>query len=170
MPTKFAMLFIILILLGCRANQQPLKLLVPKAVQHPQDESTDLIPTIEQAHLRTISGFQSERDPFALPQSISRVRTEKPLCQLNPNVASKGELAGYPLQQLRLAGTMGKEREHTALIELPSGNIIKSKLGHSIGVNKGTIISISSDVIHVREMVKDHQGCWTARSVRLAMN
>ncbi|NOI32058.1 pilus assembly protein PilP [Vibrio coralliilyticus] len=170
MPTKFAMLFIILILLGCRANQQPLKLLVPKAVQHPQDESTDLIPTIEQAHLRTISGFQSERDPFALPQSISRVRTEKPLCQLNPNVASKGELAGYPLQQLRLAGTMGKEREQTALIELPSGNIIKSKLGHSIGVNKGTITSISSDVIQIREMVKDHQGCWTARSVRLAMN
>ncbi|WFB48368.1 pilus assembly protein PilP [Vibrio coralliilyticus] len=170
MPTKFAMLFIILILLGCRANQQPLKLLVPKAVQHPQDESTDLIPTIEQAHLRTISGFQSERDPFALPQSISRVRTEKPLCQLNPNVASKGELAGYPLQQLRLAGTMGKEREQTALIELPSGSIIKSKLGHSIGVNKGTITSISSDVIQIREMVKDHQGCWTARSVRLAMN
>ncbi|WP_019278108.1 pilus assembly protein PilP [Vibrio coralliilyticus] len=170
MPTKFVMPFIILILLGCRANQRPLELLVPKAYQHRHDENTDFIPTIDQAHLLTISDFQSERDPFALPESISHVRTEKPLCQSNPNVASKGELAGYPLQQLRLAGTMGKEREQTALIELPSGNIIKSKLGHSIGVNKGTITSISSDVIQIREMVKDHQGCWTARSVRLAMN
>jgi type IV pilus assembly protein PilP len=170
MPTKFVMPFIILILLGCRANQQPLELLVPKAAQHQQDESSDFIPAIGQAHLRVVSDFQSERDPFALPESISHVRTEKPLCQSNSNVASKGELAGYPLQKLRLAGTMGKEREQTALIELPSGNIIKSKLGHSIGVNKGTITSISSDVIQIREMVKDHQGCWIARSVRLAMN
>lgn len=100
-------------------------------------------------------------DPF-LPRKIAAGKSlaRKPDDpRLDPN-RRKGPLEAFPLENLKMVGTLQQKREHFALILTPDKNLYRVKSGDFMGQNFGRIVEISETTIKVKELVQDSGNDW----------
>ena len=100
-------------------------------------------------------------DPF-LPRKIAAGKpvarkTDDP--RLDPN-RRKGPLEAFPLENLKMVGTLQQKRENYALILTPDKNLYRVKSGDFMGQNFGRIVEISETSIKVKELVQDGGNDW----------
>lgn len=81
----------------------------------------------------------------------------------------KEELEGYPLDTLRMVGTLEQAQEVWGIILNRDGTIYRVKVGNYMGQNHGKIIAILEDRIELSEIAKDGQGKWHQREASLAL-
>lgn len=62
-------------------------------------------------------------------------------------------LQGYPLNMLRLKGTLVQDNEIWAFIMTPDDNLYRAKIGDTIGNQYGKIVNIFSDRLEVEEPI-----------------
>lgn len=89
---------------------------------------------------------------------------EKPSFDLEQS-QPKELLEHYPLDSLRMVGTLMRHNEIRALIRDGSGLIHTVKVNDGIGQHGGKIISISENAIEILEWVMDNTGSWMERKV-----
>jgi type IV pilus assembly protein PilP len=100
-------------------------------------------------------------DPF-LPRKIA---SGKPAARksddprLDPN-RRKGPLEAFPLENLKMVGTLQQKRENFALILTPDKNLYRVKSGDFMGQNFGRIVEISETSIKLKELVQDSGSDW----------
>jgi type IV pilus assembly protein PilP len=100
-------------------------------------------------------------DPF-LPRKIA---AGKPAARksddprLDPN-RRKGPLEAFPLENLKMVGTLQQKRENFALILTPDKNLYRVKSGDFMGQNFGRIVEISETTIKIKELVQDSGNDW----------
>jgi type IV pilus assembly protein PilP len=112
------------------------------------------------------------RDPF------------KPLEQLEQNEQSdsstgtgikpdtsrrKEELEAYPLDGLRMVGTVNMQQNLWGLVKASDGTIYRVQVGNHMGKNYGKIIRIVNDKIELMEIVPDKPGSWREQQASLAL-
>jgi len=78
-------------------------------------------------------------------------------------------LETFPLDALRMVGTLKQSQTLWALLATNDGTIHRIKTGNYIGQNHGKIIKITEDKIHLAEIVPDGLGDWMERPASLAM-
>lgn len=112
------------------------------------------------------------RDPFAPwrdeteQQQVAKSAADGP----QPDFARRKEvLEGYPLDTLRMVGTLTRDDGEWAIIRGPDGMVHRIKQGSYLGQNHGRIIALREDRIDLKEIVPDGLGGWLERDASLTL-
>ncbi|WP_041472933.1 pilus assembly protein PilP [Vibrio atlanticus] len=162
-------LLLLLVLSGCKANQDSLEGFVRKVEAKARKEVEKLVPETE--FLAATYQRHAFRPPFELPKEA--MVQNQPLVKKDcwqPNARSRiGKLEKYPLSKLRLRGVMGSGTSVSGLVQTPKGNVVNVKKGQFIGLNNGRVTKVTSQYVQINETLPDGLGCWHKRNVRLAL-
>lgn len=89
---------------------------------------------------------------------------------IQPDLARRKEpLEAYPIENLRMVGTLQQGRNNFALIKSPDNNLFRVKVGNYMGQNFGLITDINESGIKLKEIVQDATGDWTERMSTLTL-
>lgn len=81
----------------------------------------------------------------------------------------KEELETYPLDSIRMVGTLEQVGATWGLVKTKEGTVHKVKSGNYMGQNHGRIVLISEDRIELTEIVQDGSGGYIERQASLAL-
>jgi type IV pilus assembly protein PilP len=82
----------------------------------------------------------------------------------------KETLEAFPLESLKMVGTLEQKRVRYALIRTPDNNLYRAKVGNYMGQNFGNVTGISETVITLKEVVQDPaNGGWNERTATLQL-
>jgi type IV pilus assembly protein PilP len=80
---------------------------------------------------------------------------------LAPDMNRRREpLEAYPLEGLRMVGTLEQKKEVFALIKAPDNTLYRVKPGNYLGQNFGRIMAINESQIKLKEILQDSGGNW----------
>ncbi len=75
----------------------------------------------------------------------------------------KEPLEKFPLESLKMVGSLEQEEESYALIKAPDNSLHRVKTGGYLGQNFGLISDISESEVNLKEIVQDSTGDWAER-------
>ena len=107
-----------------------------------------------------------KRDPFAALASARQNPGNGPKPDLNRN---KEPLEEFPLDGLRMVGTIDSKGKVFALIKAPDGVVHRVTAKNFMGQNYGEITAISEAEVSLMELVPDGFGGWIQRPATLAL-
>ncbi|WP_334188912.1 pilus assembly protein PilP [Noviherbaspirillum sp.] len=88
---------------------------------------------------------------------------------LQPDLERRREpLEAYPLDTLKMVGTLEKPGLNYALIQVEK-SVFQAKVGQYIGQNFGMITKITDAEVEIKEIVRDAAGEWTERKATLEL-
>ena len=79
-------------------------------------------------------------------------------------------LEGYPLDSLRMVGTVFKDGTLWALVKIPDGAVQSVKTGNYLGQNYGKIVSISDVKLELKETVSNGLGGYKEKDTSISLN
>lgn len=144
-----------------------------------------------ESYIRKVNARQSKKiepiPPPATPEiykysSAERVNpfepfvTEEPELEVNSALAGKiesekgrikEELEFFPLDALRLVGTLEQNQNTWALVTAPDGAVHRVEVGNYMGRNYGKVQLVAEDHVELIEIVPDSLGSWQERPARL---
>jgi len=82
---------------------------------------------------------------------------------------NREELESYPLDALRMMGTLEKGDQFWAILRDPDSIIHRVQTGNYIGQNHGKIIEVTETNIELLEIIPDGRGGWEERKAELAL-
>jgi len=107
-------------------------------------------------------------DPFSpsnlRPQSAGKASGPRP--DMNRR---KEPLEDFPLDALKMVGTLSKGKLSWGIIQAPDGTVHRVQRGNFIGQNFGKITRVSEDKIDVVELHQGPLGGWVEREAVLAI-
>jgi type IV pilus assembly protein PilP len=160
-----------LLLAGCAEDMSDLRQFVKQVKQRP---GGDIEPLPE---FEPYKGFAYDstdlRNPFR-PRSAfaaDEEESEESSSGLKPDFErAKEPLEQYPLDSLKMVGTLTREDQRRGLVRDPDGIIHRVVPGNYLGQNHGRITAVEPGVIQVVEIVRDGQGGWMERDASLALS
>ncbi len=82
----------------------------------------------------------------------------------------KEVLESFPLESLKMVGTLERKRVRFALIRTPDSNLFKASVGNYMGQNFGVVTAISETTVTLKEVIQDPaSGGWNERSANLQL-
>lgn len=114
-------------------------------------------------------------DPFVswAAKAAMAAKTEQQASQgggLQPDLGRRREpLEAFPLDTLRMVGTMERSGKNSALVHSPDGLVSRIVEGNYLGQNYGQVVAIGPDKIDLIEIVPDGLGSWVRRPASLAI-
>ena len=113
-------------------------------------------------------------DAFDLPEPFQPRKIEPDKAGVGSGPAPdlnrrKEALEAYPLESLKMVGTLEKTRQRWALIKTPDNNLYRVKNGNYMGQNFGVIAMISESSITLKELIQDTTGSWSERTSNLQL-
>lgn len=115
---------------------------------------------------------KEELDPFN-PAKLQSV-----LAKMNPGTAHgikpdldrrREALESFPLDALKMVGTLTKDTTQYALIEADGKSVYQVKAGNYIGQDFGLVTKVNPDSIEVKEIYLDSGGDWAERNQKLEL-
>ena len=89
---------------------------------------------------------------------------------LHPDTSRRREaLESFPLDALRMVGTLSQKNGMWAIIKAPDGLVYRVTRNNYLGQNYGRITKISEDKVELTEIVPDGLGGWQERSASLVL-
>ena len=89
---------------------------------------------------------------------------------LQPNTKRRREvLESFPLDTLRMVGTLTKGKIMWAVIKAPDGLVYRVTVNNYLGQNYGRITKITDDKVELAEIVPDGLGGWQKRQASLVI-
>lgn len=108
-------------------------------------------------------------DPFS-PRNLNSQATQSAGNGPRPDLNRRKEpLEEYPLDALKMVGTLARGKKAWAVIQAPDGTVYRAGVGNHLGQNFGTITRISDDKIEITELVQGSLGDWVERSASVAL-
>jgi type IV pilus assembly protein PilP len=108
-------------------------------------------------------------DPFK-PRKIVPPKAVAGAGGIQPDFNRRKEpLEAYPLENLRMVGTLQQQKVMHALIKTPDNNLFRVRPGNYLGQNFGRIVAISETTIALKEIVQDSTGSWEEKDQALQL-
>lgn len=149
------------------------------------DDKSDLTAYIQQIKARKSTKIEPLPD-VAVPeiytyQSSNRVNPFLPFQSQEPEAVTeaqseanapdynrvKEELEQYPLDSLRMVGTLVKGEDTWGLITAPDGAVHRIQVGNYMGKNHGKIRVVDEGRIELLEKIRNSSGAWSDRPAQL---
>ena len=126
------------------------------------------LPDIKQFEPFAYDAFDLS-DPFQ-PRQLA-IAGEAPGGGPAPDVNRRKEsLEAFPLEGLKMVGTLEQKRVRYALIRTPDSNLFKARVGNYMGQNFGIVTAISETAVTLKEVIQDPaSGGWNERSASLQL-
>ncbi len=111
----------------------------------------------------------NERDPFEPfmqdePEPVT-VATTSGITPPENHV--REELEYFPLDSLRMVGTLELREDIWALVTAPDGAVHRIRSGNYMGKNYGKVTLVADDHVELLEIVPDGTGGWQERAAKL---
>jgi type IV pilus assembly protein PilP len=108
-------------------------------------------------------------EPFYTPATKDIVRDDdtSPFRPVEGRI--KEELEEFPLDSLRMVGTLEQEADVWGILINREGIVYRVQIGNYLGENFGKIIAILEDRVELEERARDSQGKWHLREASLAL-
>lgn len=156
----------VLLLSGCTRGDSDLRQWVAKEKAKPG------APLPPLPVLKTFETFvyqdKDKRDPFG--PSLEEQREEQAANSTRPDKHLKEPLENYPLDSLKMVGTIGVGKTMEGLIKDPEGVIHRVHLNNYLGQNSGKITDIADDHIDLVETIPNQTGGWMKRQAKIALD
>lgn len=113
------------------------------------------------------------KDPFATWKSeVKTASQEKAAGQgIRPDVDRRKEiLENFPLDTLRMLGTLQYEGTEWGLVKAPDGIVYKVREGNHVGQNYGQIRDVNEQKLVLTEIVPNGLGGWEERETSLSIS
>ena len=81
----------------------------------------------------------------------------------------KEPLEEYPLDSLKMVGTITRGRQSFAIIQAPDGTVQRVKTGDHMGQNSGLVTKVTDEKIDLIELVQGPLGDWIEREASLTL-
>jgi type IV pilus assembly protein PilP len=112
----------------------------------------------------------SLRDPFE-PLAFGSPKQAFVDTGVNPDRSRPRELLEeFPLDSLRMMGTLQQQGNLWALVKDPSGTIHRVQTGNHLGQNFGRVVGIDEHSVKLVEIISNSAGGWIQRDAALAIN
>lgn len=108
-------------------------------------------------------------DPFAnvnLRAQVAKATGTGPRPDMNRR---KEPLEEYPLDALKMVGTLARGKQWWVVIQAPDGTVHRAALGNHMGQNFGTVTRITEDKVSLIELIQGTQGDWVEREAGIAL-
>ena len=154
---------------GCsNPDMKDLRGFIEEVKQRPPSRIEPL-PEIPEIQTHAYSS-QDLRNPFA-PEAVEEEETTVAQSSgLMPDFnRRKEELEAFPLDSLRMVGTLEQQNAFWALIKTSESTVHMVKAGNYLGLNYGKINRITEDKIELTEIIKDGQGGYIERQADVAL-
>lgn len=159
----------VLILSGCNGGQSDLDQYFSEQRGRPA-APIDPIPEVK-PYLRYIYP-EHEKDPFDEAMLAPNLIREQVVDNgINIDTTRVPEfLEGFPLDSLRMVGTVEKDKTLWALVKIPEGAVQTVKSGNYLGQNYGKIMNISDVKMDMMETVSNGLGGFEEREISIGLN
>lgn len=108
-------------------------------------------------------------DPFA-SFNLKPVSAKASGAGPRPDMNRRREpLEDYPLDALKMVGTLTKGKQAWAVIQAPDGTVHRASVGHHLGQNFGTITRITEEKVSIIELIQGAVGDWVEREASVAL-
>jgi type IV pilus assembly protein PilP len=112
-------------------------------------------------------------DPFDVQKMVLAVTRQAQArassSAIKPDLDRRREvLEGYPLDQLKMVGTLRQSGRNAALIDV-AGQTFMVRAGNYVGQNFGLVTKVSETEVEVKEIVQDAAGEWVERPSKLEL-
>lgn len=105
-------------------------------------------------------------DPFSPANLDTLGASEAPRPDLNRR---KGPLEQFPLDSLKMVGTISSGKQIWAIVVAPDGSAHRVRVGTHIGQNYGLVTRITEDKVRITELIQGPTGQWVQREASLAL-
>lgn len=116
-------------------------------------------------------GAKETVDPFSQTKLLNQLAKAAEASQ-DPNKPdlqrTRELLESYPLDTMRMVGTMQKGGVNYALLQIDR-SVYQVRSGQRIGQNFGIVTRVGDDAINIREVVQDAAGEWVERMAKLEL-
>lgn len=107
-------------------------------------------------------------DPDKLLGELARMAQADPTANQPDMTRPKEPLENYPLDTMRMVGTMQKGGITYALLQIERA-LYRIRPGQRLGQNYGRVTRVSDDAIEIRETVQDATGDWVERMTQIEL-
>ena len=166
-PARVLMLAAALALLaGCTGGMSDLQQWVAqeKAKKGPPVPPLPVLKTFE----TFVYQDQDKRDPFG-PSLEEQREAQAGANGPVPDKHPKEQLENYPLDSLKMVGTIGIGSAIEGLIKDPDGVIHRVHINNYMGQNNGKIAAVAEDHIDLVELIPNGSGGWMKRQASIAL-
>ncbi len=113
---------------------------------------------------------KGREDPYSPNKlAVALAKSKKDTGSIRPDLERRREaLESYPLDNLRMVGTMAKPGLTYALLQADK-SVFQVKVGNYIGQNLGMITKITETEVELKEIVQDASGEWVEREAKLEL-
>lgn len=128
----------------------------------------DPLPVVKPYSPVPYQAFESP-DPFGpakIELAIAAAAKGKGGANAPNTTRPKEPLEAYPLETLKMVGTLSQKGVTYALVRADS-SVYRVKSGNYLGQNFGVITGITENQINLKELVQDTSGDWTERKIAL---
>lgn len=109
-------------------------------------------------------------DPFK-PRKIEPPKTATGAGGIQPDFNRRKEaLEAYPLENLKMVGTLQQKKVMHALVKSPDNNLFRVRAGNYLGQNFGRVTAITETTIMLKEIVQDSSGTWEEKEQALQLD
>ena len=167
-----SLLMVMAVLGGCSSDNSDLIAWMAdvKAKQRPKVEPLPLLEpytnfVYEASHLR-----EPFENTLYNQQEPTRANTTASNSGITPDLnRPKEPLESFPLDALRMVGTLNQHGETWAIIQAPDKTVTRSSKGNYIGQNFGRITDIEDYSIALKEIIPDGAGGWIERDASISI-
>lgn len=110
---------------------------------------------------------KDRRNPFEL-SAEEQEQSASSGPQPDPN-RPREPLESFPLDGLKMSGTLGLAKSMEGLIRDPGGVVHRVRVGNYLGQNYGRISAIAEDRIDLVELIPNGSGGWMERAATIAL-
>ncbi len=167
--TRTLVLGLAVALAGCAQDRSDLEQYIAE-VKSRKSRAIEPLPQVKEYEIFTYRPA-GRRDPFMKiePERDSRVGGAGG-SGISPDFTRNREpLEDFPLDSLRMVGTIEKGGTRYALVRAPDSVIHRIQVGNYLGQNFGRITRITETEISLVEIVPDGFGGWMERPASLAL-
>ena len=111
------------------------------------------------------------RTPFSLGGGSLEQDLTKSTSGIAPEqLRRKEELEQFPLDSIRMVGSLEQEYTMWALVKASDGTLFRVHAGNYMGQNNGQFTHVAEDRIELTEIVPDGRNGWQERRASIALN
>ncbi len=158
-----------LLLAGCSRDMGDLEAWVEEIKRRPAVR-IEALPQVKPYETFSYT-VHAQRSPFIPSAPVRQQVPDDGTGGVRPDADRNREyLEDFPLDTLRMVGTVTMGGETYALIRSNDGSVHRVRVGNYLGQNHGRITSISEISVALIEIIPDGTGGWTERAAAVALS
>jgi type IV pilus assembly protein PilP len=166
-----ALLGVLVLISGCASGTDDLDKCVAaeKGKKGPPVPPLPVLRTFETFNYTYKDNDPDVRDPFGLSVADRQEAHSSTNNGPQPDQHPKEPMESYPLDSLKMVGTIGGGPGIEALVKDPEGVVHRVHMRNYLGQNNGKVTAIAEDHIDLVELVSNGTGGWMEHQAKIAL-